>query len=220
MKLVIYNGSPRREKSNSTILIHRFLNGYHKIIDNDVEVHYLAKTKNKQKQLEDFSNADAVLIIFPLYTDAMPGIVKEFFEVLLRNKPAKRIKLGFIVQSGFPEGVHCDYMKQYLKKFTSRIDCYYLGTLTKGGVEGIQVMPPFMTRKLFERFHEFGEHFARTGEFSAEIMKVLRKPYMLSFPKRMIMKVLSSLGMTNFYWNSHLKKHKVYHQRFAKPFNS
>jgi hypothetical protein len=159
-------------------------------------------------------------MVFPLYTDAMPGVVKAFFEVLLANKALSKNKLGFIVQSGFPEGIHCENIKRYLQKFTRRLGCDYLGTLTKGGVEGIQIMPPFMTRKLFLRFHQFGEHFALSGEFSAAIMKELREPYRLSLPKRMIMKVLSGAGITNFYWNTNLKKHKAYPQRFAKPFRS
>jgi NAD(P)H-dependent FMN reductase len=220
MKLVIFNGSPRLEKSNSTLLINRFLNGYHKYIDNDVEVFYLARTKAMNAYVEAFKSAEAVIVIFPLYTDAMPGVVKAFFEALAANRPLSKVKLGFIVQSGFPEGIHCENIKHYLQKFTLRLGCDYMGTLTKGGVEGIQIMPPFMTRKLFLRFYQFGEHFALNGEFSAAIMKELREPYRLSFPKRMIMKALSSAGITNFYWNTNLKKHKAYPQRYAKPFQA
>jgi NAD(P)H-dependent FMN reductase len=219
MKLAIFNGSPRLEKSNSTLLINHFLNGYHKYIDNDVEVFYLARTRAMKEYVEAFNKAEAVIMIFPLYTDAMPAVVKAFFEALAANRPLSKNKLGFIVQSGFPEGIHCENIKQYLQKFTRRLGCYYLGTLTKGGVEGIQIMPPFMTRKLFVRFYQFGEHFALSGEFSTAIMKELREPYKLSFPKRMLMIALSSAGITNFYWNSHLKKNKAYGQRFAKPFS-
>jgi NAD(P)H-dependent FMN reductase len=219
MKLAIFNGSPRLEKSNSTLLINHFLNGYHKYIDNDVEVFYLARTRAMNDYVEAFNNAEAVIMIFPLYTDAMPAVVKAFFEALAANRQLSKNKLGFIVQSGFPEGIHCENIKQYLQKFTRRLGCDYLGTLTKGGVEGIQIMPPFMTRKLFVRFYQFGEHFALSGEFSAAIMKELREPYKLSFPKRMLMIALSSAGITNFYWNSHLKKNKAYGQRFAKPFS-
>jgi NAD(P)H-dependent FMN reductase len=165
MKLVIYNGSPRLEKSNSTLLINRFLNGYHKYIDNDVEVFYLARINAMNDYVEAFNSAENVIVIFPLYTDAMPGVVKAFFEALAANRPLSGVKLGFIVQSGFPEGIHCENIKRYLQKFTRRLGCDYLGTLTKGGVEGIQIMPPFMTRKLFLRFYQFGEHFALTGSF-------------------------------------------------------
>lgn len=220
MKLVVFNGSPRMDKSNSTLLINCFLNGYNRFYDNEVEVFYLARTNAMDDYVKAFNSADNVIVVFPLYTDAMPGVVKAFFEAIAANRPLLNTRLGFIVQSGFPEGIHCENIQRYLKKFTFRIGCHYLGTLTKGGVEGIQVMPPFMTRKLFLRFQQFGEHFALSGEFSEEIMREMRKPYRLSFPKRMIIKLLISTGITNFYWNSHLKKFKAYPQRFARPFQT
>ena len=218
MKLVIFNGSPRYKKSNSKILIEHFLNGYNKIYSTPIPVHYLANRKQKDEQKEIFQQSEIVIIVFPLYTDCMPGIVKEFFESIVELKLTSSKKIGFVVQSGFPEAIHSIYIERYLEKLTKRMQCEYLGTIIKGGVEGIQIMPPTMTKKLFGRFERLGEHFAKNEEFSPEIKKILRKPFKLSPVRVFLFSLISRTGLTNFYWNSNLKKHNAFSNRFDKPF--
>lgn len=218
MKLVIFNGSPRYKKSNSKILIEHFLIGFNKICVEPVPVHYLANRKQKDEQIEIFENSEIVIIVFPLYTDCMPGIVKEFFEGIVELKLTSTKKIGFVVQSGFPEAIHSIYIETYLEKLTKRIKCEYLGTIIKGGVEGIQIMPSQMTKKLFGNFESLGEYFAKNEEFSPEIRKILRKPFKMSPVRIFLFKLISRTGLTNFYWNSNLKKNNAYSNRFDKPF--
>ena len=218
MKLVIFNGSPRYKKSNSKILIEHFLNGYNKICSQPVPVYYLANRKQKDEQKEILQNSEIILIVFPLYTDCMPGIVKEFFESVVELKLVSSKKIGFVVQSGFPEAIHSIYIERYLKKFTKRIQCEYLGTIIKGGVEGIQIMPSSMTKKLFSTFESLGEYFAKNEEFSPEIEKILRKPFKMSPARIFIFRLFSRTGLTNFYWNSNLKKNNAFSNRFDRPF--
>lgn len=218
MKLVIFNGSPRNKKSNSKILIEHFLSGYNKICSEQVPIHYLANRKQKEEQKEIFRKSDIVIVIFPLYTDCMPGIVKEFFESIVQLELTNSKKIGFIIQSGFPEAIHSIFVERYLKKLTKRIKCEYLGTIIKAGVEGIQIMPPFMTKKLFGRFEDLGEYFAKNEVFSAEIQARLRKPFKMSPMRRFIFRLFSKTGLTNFYWNSNLKRNNAFNKRFDKPF--
>jgi NAD(P)H-dependent FMN reductase len=218
MKLLIFNGSPRYKKSNSKILIEHFLNGYNKIYPEPVPVHYMANRKQKDEQLEIFHNSEIVIIVFPLYTDCMPGIVKEFFESILELNLTSPKKIGFVVQSGFPEAIHSIYIERYLDKFTKRIQCEYMGTIIKGGVEGIQIMPSSMTKKLFGRFESLGEYLAKNEEFSPEINKLLRKPFKMSPARIFLFRLISKTGLTNFYWDSNLKKNNAYINRFDKPF--
>ncbi|MEA3450922.1 MAG: NAD(P)H-dependent oxidoreductase [Bacteroidota bacterium] len=217
MKLTIFNGSPRNKQSNSKLLIDNFLIGYDKISEKKADVHFIASSKNKEEQLKAFQNAEIVIIIFPLYTDSMPGIVKEFFEQIYSLEPSTFKKIGFIVQSGFPEAIHSTYVEKYLKKFTSRLKCEYLGTIIKGGVEGIKIMPPIMTKKLFNNFQLLGEYFAKNEAFSEKIKTKLAKPLTMSTFRRVSFSFFSFLGFTNFYWNSNLKKNKAYKKRFDKP---
>ncbi len=218
MKLAIFNGSPRNKNSNSKMLIEHFLSGYKRICNEPVSIHYLANRKKKEEQVEIFRDSEIVIIIFPLYTDCMPGIVKEFFESIVALKLPPSKKIGFIVQSGFPEAIHSIYIERYLEKLTKRLKCEYLGTIIKGGIEGIQIMPRFMTKKLFGRFKELGEYFAKNEAFSTEIQEKLRKPFKMSPVRRFLFGVFTKTGLTNFYWNSNLKKNGAFSKRFDKPF--
>ena len=89
--------------------------------------------------VQAFAGAECVLLGFPLYTDAMPGMVKHFIEALeplagRKDNPS----LGFLVQSGFPEGLHSRYVERYLEKLAERLGCPYLGTIVKGNGEGVR----------------------------------------------------------------------------------
>jgi NAD(P)H-dependent FMN reductase len=220
MKLAIINGSPRYKKSNSTLLINQFLSGYNKIIPEEVPVHYLATQQLRNEAADAFLESDEIILIFPLYTDCMPGIVKDFIESIAqmnRNDIGGK-KIGFVVQSGFPETIHSVAVEHYLEKLTKRLQCEYLGTVIKGGVEGIQIMPPFMTRKLFLQFEKLGEYFAKNSAFSPQIMDKLRKPYKMSPIQRSVFSMMAKTGLTNFYWNSNLKKNGAFEKRFDKPY--
>ncbi len=218
MTLAIFNGSPRKQKSNSKILTDHFLQGYRSVAgQKNVITEFLSAKDQMVQNLETFSMATDVIIIFPLYTDSMPGVVKEFLEKIyfLQNNRTKN--LGFIVQSGFPEAIHSVYVERYLEKFTRRQGHNYLGTVIKGGVEGIQVMPPGMTRKLFDNFKKLGEHFAEKGEFSNQIMKKLKGPLRMSKVKYIGFSLISKTPLLNFYWNSQLKKNGAWEKRFDRP---
>lgn len=219
MTLAIINGSPRGQQSNSKILTEHFLTGYRSQNTlRNVELAYLKGKDQFQESLKVFSQSEQVIIIFPLYTDCMPAMVKEFFEHLPPGTGERKKDLGFIVQSGFPEAIHSVYVERYLKKFTQRLGYNYLGTVIKGGVEGIQVMPASMTRKLFDHFQGLGAHFAKTGTFSETLMKKLKGPLRMSKPKQLGFRAISLTGVMNYYWNNNLKKHGAYQRRNDKPF--
>jgi NAD(P)H-dependent FMN reductase len=219
MKLAIFNGSPRRKNSNSTILLDRFINGFNRISDYLPTIHYVADTKLMNDNLEAFDSAEYVLIIFPLYTDCMPGVVKEFFEKICERKMYQSKKIGFIVQSGFPEIIHSVWVEKYLQKLVNRLNCDYLGTVIKGGVEGIKIMPPIMTKKLYKNFEMLGEYFANHQEFSPKIKAKLAKPYKMSYVRISFFKLFKSLGFTNFYWNMNLKKNEAFEKRYDRPYD-
>ncbi|MBN1926767.1 MAG: NAD(P)H-dependent oxidoreductase [Prolixibacteraceae bacterium] len=217
MKLAIFNGSPRKTNSNSTILINHFSNGYHGHNHHNTELHYLADVKKNANHIEAFKKADTAIIIFPLYTDAMPGQVKYFFEQIVAT-PSKGKRVGFIVQSGFPEAYHSTFVERYLKKLSQKMEWDYLGTVIKGGIEGIQIMPPNMTRKVFGRFELLGKHFAASGKFEPELVKKLRKPYRISKVRLLFFRLFLLTGLNNYYWNVKLKENNAFEKRFDAPF--
>ena len=78
MQLTVFNGSPRGRKSNSKIILDQFLSGFETTPGNSYELHYLNRLKETEHFVQAFAEADTVLLTHPLYTDAMPAIVKAF----------------------------------------------------------------------------------------------------------------------------------------------
>ncbi len=176
MRLLVFNGSPRGKGSNTKVLLEHFLNGFMETPGNAHEIVYLNRVNKQDEFVKMFREADHVLLAFPLYTDAMPAMVKTFIESLeplcgLDDNKA----VGFIVQSGFGEAIHSKYLEKYLKKLSARLGCRYIGTIVRGGGEGIKEMPPIMTRGLFKSFHELGSIFGETGIFDGSVMHRLAK---------------------------------------------
>ncbi|GAI05794.1 unnamed protein product, partial [marine sediment metagenome] len=82
MKLTVFNGSPRGKRSNTKILLEHFINGFMTTDGNTYKIFYLNRLKDSDKFVKSFQEAERVLMAFPLYTDAMPAMVKTFIESL------------------------------------------------------------------------------------------------------------------------------------------
>jgi multimeric flavodoxin WrbA len=218
MKLAVFNGSPRGVKSNTRILLDHFLAGFAAGGQEQVPQHYLMKLKHRAEQLQAFAEADCILLAFPLYTDSMPGIVKEFIESLATIQKSPDCKMGFIVQSGFPEAEHAEHVEAYLKKLTRRLGVTYLGTIIKGGVEGMQMRPDKMNRTLYDSFHAFGKDLAERGTWDEARVTALRKPRRFGPLTVLIFKVMAATGMVNFYWDANLRQNQAYERRFDRPY--
>ncbi len=227
MRRLLLNGSPRGEKSNSRLILSWLAQGISTEAASsagtssaDLPVLDLAKTAKLEAHKQAFLEAEHVVLALPLYTDSMPGIVKLFFESLA-SVDAARLKgksLAFIIQSGFPESIHSEALAKYLARLCARLGCIHAGTIIKGGVEGIRIMPPNMTRKLMENFIRAGRELAADGRFSSSLIEAMARPRTLSPFRQAAFKLLSNTGATNFYWNLMLKKHKAYARRFDAPY--
>lgn len=220
MRLLIVNGSPRGTGSNTRILMDHFTSGFTRTPGNEVEVRHLQRPDDRAAARESFAAVDAVILAFPLYTDAMPGIVKAFIEDLAdRAGRADNPVLGFVIQSGFPETNHSRLVERYCRRLADRLGSRCAGAAIKGGVEGIQIMPPWMTRKLFTAFRDLGRGFAVTGTFDEGICRALagRSDHYPAW-KLAGFKVWKKLGLTNFYWNGQLKKNGAWERRFDRPY--
>lgn len=58
MRLVVFNGSPRRGKSNTKVLMDRFLAGFEAAEGNSHETIYLQPVKDVESRVESFKSAD------------------------------------------------------------------------------------------------------------------------------------------------------------------
>jgi FMN-dependent NADH-azoreductase len=214
MRLIALNGSPRGAASNTNLLVTRFLEGFSRSAGNSAETVHLKAQIHPQQALDAFLRAETLLIAFPLYADAMPGLVKEYIEELKPwcgrgGNPA----LLFLVQSGFPEGSHTRHLEPYLEKLTRRLGCRYLGTIRKGGVEGIRSQPEVMTRNILNRMRDLGESFGRTGVLDRDGCAALAGPDRLGRVALLAVGVMSRF----LFWNPQLRTNGAFQQRFARP---
>jgi multimeric flavodoxin WrbA len=214
-KLTLFNGSPRGKRGNTPIFLDQIAQGFGAA----TEMHQLNRLKETDQMVRTFADSECVLLGFPLYTDAMPGMVKHFIEALepligRKNNPS----LGFLVQSGFPEGLHSRFVERYLEKLARRLECPYLGTIVKGNGEGIRMMPRAATRVLFEELQALGAGLAREGRLDPQILRRLAAPE--SYPAILgpLFQLFLRLPMAHSYFDEMLKKNGVYGQRFARPF--
>jgi NAD(P)H-dependent FMN reductase len=179
----------------------------------------LNRVSDAERFQQAFAEAEHVLLGFPLYADAMPGIVKAFIETLepfrgRENNPS----IGFLVQSGFPEAAHSRYVERYLEKLSVRLGCPYSGTIVKGNGEGVRFTPPEKNRALFQTLHQLGATYGQTGQFDPALLERLAKPE--RFPKWMapVFQVMLKTKMANRGWDNPLKENGAYERRFARPY--
>jgi hypothetical protein len=219
MNLVIYNGSPRGEKSNTAILMQHFLRGYMETPGNTAEIHYLNQTRHRQAHVEAFRGADAVILAHPLYTDAMPALALDFIQAL---KPfcgrSGNPPLGFIVQSGFSEAEHSSYVAKYYQRLAARLGSPYLGTVIRGGVEGIKVQPASWTQPLFTALYRLGQQFGADGKFDPALVAELGKFKRFTGLQQILYRLLMLTGLTNFYWDTQLKQNHALERVNARPY--
>jgi multimeric flavodoxin WrbA len=214
--LTVLNGSPRGRTGNTQVLLEEILEGFE---SNDVrshEMHHLIRNGRSQRFQQAFAQAEHVLLGFPLYTDAMPGIVKAFVETLEPFCDRERNpSIGFLVQSGFPEAAHSRYVERYLEKLAHRLGCPYSGTIVKGNAEGVRRASPRQNRKLFETLHQIGECYGDTGRFEPALLGQLARPE--RFPKITVPLIKPLLRFANMGWDKQLKENGAFERRFARP---
>ncbi len=215
VRLTLFNGSPRGKRGNTPIFLEQIAKGF----GGSTEMYQLIRLKETDQMVQAFAASECVLLGFPLYTDAMPGMVKHFIEALeplagRKNNPS----LGFLVQSGFPEGLHSRYVERYLEKLARRLGSPYLGTVVRGSGEGVRVKPPDANQSLFEGLQALGAGLAQFGRFDPQILA--RITGLESYPAILgpFFKVFLRLqeGHSNF--DEMMKKNGVFDQRFARPF--
>ena len=217
MHLSIFNGSPRKKSSNTEILLASFIEGFCANTKNTVTSYYLMEKSKRHEHLDAFEKSDLIIVAMPLYCFAMPSIVKDFIEAIPSETQNPQRKLSFIIQSGFEESCHSEALKAYFDSLPKFIPCNYLGTIIKGGVEGIKVKPPFMVKKITGSFFKLGAVLAESGTFDRQIATKMAAPRVYS-KFTIFMMNLFVLKIANSFWNKQLNENGAYAQRFAKPY--
>jgi len=219
MRLTIFNGSPRGKKSNSGIIADYFLRGFIDGNEKRSKTYFIKTIKDQKEALKTFNEGNAVVIIFPLYADMMPGMVKEFFEWLepAMKKKTKR-PLGFIIHSGLPEAVHSRLLEKYLDRFGVKLSSKYVGTVVFPGSEGFMIMPVGMVKRRCKILTAIGKEFTATGKFEPLLIKKAVKVEKYTGFKLLLLKMVMKTGIQDFYWRGMLKKNKAMKNSYDRPF--
>ena len=218
-KLTVFNGSPRGKRGNTPKLLNHLMSGFTSISGNTAEIFHLHKINEKGTFAKRFKEAQSVLLGFPLYTDGMPGIVKEFIEALEPlTKRGSNPPIAFLVQSGFSEALHSRYVEQYLAALADRLNSPYLGTLVRGGCEGVRLQPESMNEKLFATLNKLGCQMGAQGGFDRQTVKAFSSRESYSPVLIPLMKLLAKMPFSRLYWDMQLKKNNAYKDRFARPY--
>lgn len=214
-RLTLFNGSPRGRRGNTPIFLSEIAHGFR----GTSEMHTLVRLKETRAMVQAFSQAECALIGFPLYTDSMPGVVKYFIEALepLVGRP-ENPPVGFVVQSGFPEGLHSRYVERYLEKLAERLGSPYLGTVVKGNGEGVRSMPPAATHSLFANLQALGASLAEKGQFDPTALRTIAQPEQYPAILGPVFQVFLRQPVAHAYFDDMLKKNGAYERRFAQPF--
>ena len=214
-RLTLFNGSPRGERGNTPIFLNEFAQGF----GGQTEMHHLVQAKQTEQFVQAFAQAECAWLGFPLYTDAMPGIVKHFIDALepLAGRPGNP-PLGFVVQSGFPEALHSRYVERYLEKLAARLGSPYLGTIVKGNGEGVREMPAEANRPLFEGLQALGAGLAREGRLDPAILARVAAPESFPWILGPVFQVFLRLPVTHSHFDEMLQKNGAFERRYARPF--
>lgn len=211
MKLITFNGSPRGKSSNSTRMIPW-------VIDEPPEnICYLNKLSLHESYIESAILADALLFVFPLYVDSMPGITKSFFELMETHKEIFYEKpVYYIIHSGFPEMIQSKTLSRYLSYFSIKVmNMDYMGTVIIGGSEAMQMAPDGAFRKLQSKLKIVGNAII-TGERVPDNINILinKRDRLTAF--RLFLFKISPFK--NFYWNYRAKQHGVKINLLDQPY--
>jgi len=149
----------------------------------------------------------------------MPGNVKAFWEDLTDTMPNQTGKtFSYMVQMGFPEASQANMLVAYLHWFSKHLGATHGGVLVRGGVEGIQIQPHWMKKKVFAYLKTAGYNLGHDNGFDAELLRKIATPYRLNWWVRMFLTLLKYFGLVNFYWTQQLKRNQVFSKRFDTPY--
>ncbi|NFP92136.1 NAD(P)H-dependent oxidoreductase [Clostridium sporogenes] len=209
-KLVIYNGSPRRSGSNSTLILKKVIEA----LSDRVEIRDLKEEDKWAEWSEAFKRENHVMFFMPLYVHAMPSHVMGFIEKLQTSRGS----ISFFVQSGFPESSQSHYLEAYFENLAFRLGRTYMGTAIKGGVEGLQIRPAKAQEKIIEPMVNSIVNLVCEGSFNPSNICQLAKPIRLGKGMEILFKILTKIGLINFMWDQQLKENDAYENRFDCPY--
>lgn len=215
MKISVFNGSPRGVKSNSARILDWVIEG----IGQDLDKYLIRNISNHKEYLEKASDSDLFIMAFPLYTDGMPAIVMKFFEEMAReSEKIKGKKILYIIHSGFPEGCQSVPLKNYLIRFTGKLEMELYDVIIKSGSEAYRAMPDEALKKQRAMFVEIGKSAAAGNPIHEKISAKLMSPYKFSGFSIIVVKIMKKMGLIDMYFKKQIKENGVLDKSRDMPY--
>lgn len=178
MHIVVINGSPRMQaKSNTEKILTYFLEGF-SAGGNTYEIWRLSDRKQWESAKAAFAQNERILFALPLFVENIPGTMLEFLEEL-PPKTSQGTRLAFLLQGGFPEASQLRCCESYLEMLPGKLGCEYAGTLLRGDMFGIRLMPEKLVAPALAPYIEAGRRYGETGCFSKTDADVFAGPELL-----------------------------------------
>ena len=224
MKLVIFNGSPKKSDSNNTnTLIRNFSEGFLKTAGNEVAVYKLNNFDSLDEAVDLFSKAEYILFAFPMYNFSIPvGTLDFIYKLQPFANACSDKKIGFMVQYGYLEAGHARPLEKYLEYLVQLFSAKYLGTIIRGGGDSLTIRPELEHNiKLCMGIKQIGQLFGEKGWLEKDVLKSYSKPenqLEISFSNKIKMRMFIH-RMNKNYWMKRLLKNGVSReQSFVRPY--
>ena len=141
MKIAMINGSPKLGESNSGVLLKRF----EAFLEPDSEITYYSLNKKDLDagQYSELCEADAIVLAFPLYIDAIPShLFRMMIQLEEYLKKARRSDLYVyvILNNGFYEGQQSHIAVEIMKNWCARAGVIFGMAIGQGAGEMLGFM--------------------------------------------------------------------------------
>jgi hypothetical protein len=218
MRLLVLNGSPRGPKSNTDLLLRPFLAGFAAAGGDTTGPLHLVRPAHAAHAVRAFPQADAVLLAFPLYADALPAPAVAFVHRLAPfvGRP-RNPALLFLVQNGFAEALHLRPVERWLEKLARRLGAPYLGSILKPGAEGMRDRPPFLESPILRRLEALGRTLASEGRLDQGIIAALARRERLGAGLLGPLRLALGRRLSTWWWDRQLDANGALALRDARP---
>lgn len=211
MKTILLNGSPKGnvQSSGSYFLAKAFASG----MKEPCEIRSVYK-EDRWELLQYVSQFERIIFFTPNYIHLIPARTLDFLYALPKGSEGQ--SLGFIIQSGYPESAESEIAGRFFKRFASRLQYGYLGTVVKGECAGLAIIPEKFG-KLEKKFAEFSALYEERGFFDETYVRDFAKPYTISKPMALLLNMTNPIGNI-LGWHKIMKANGAYDNRRDRPY--
>lgn len=209
-KVIILSASPKKEEQSVSAFISSIAKEQFSEFQSDIiDVRQALANKNCQAAYQTMREADALLIVFPLYFFCLPGMLMRFLEDYAQTKYSKPQKVYAIVNCGFPEPEINEEALRVVQSFSHHIGASFrfgIG-LGSGGMILMSAKEAPFIKKFIDAVHGSLKSIAK--DIADETLPILNNVYFrVNFPRRLYY-MAGNMGWRQLAKKNGLKKREL-----------